>query len=121
MPSAQQLIDAYCAAWNEPVPAARTEQLEAVLAQAARYTDPRADVRGAAGLSAHIGTIRATRPGSRVIRTTAIDRHHDIARFGFRVVSDNGTELLHGLDIIELTEGGRIARIIGFFGSLADA
>jgi hypothetical protein len=121
MPSAEQLIDAYCAAWNEPAPAARTEQLEAVLAQTARYTDPRADVMGAAALSAHIETVRATRPGSRVVRATAIDQHHDIARFGFRVVSGNGAELLHGLDIIQLTDDGRIATLIGFFGSLADA
>ena len=116
---ADALIDAYCAAWNEPDPAARTDRLSAVLTETARYTDPRADTVGAAALSAHIETVRAARPGSRVLRSTAVDQHHGLARFGFRVVSAGGADLLSGLDVVELTTDGRIARIAGFFGALA--
>jgi hypothetical protein len=87
----------------------RTGQLEAVLTEAARYIDPRADT---------VGTVLAARPGSRVVRTTAADEHHGLARFGFRVIGADGSELLRGVDVVELTPDDRIARIIGFFGNL---
>jgi ketosteroid isomerase-like protein len=119
--SVDALIDAYCAAWNEGDPAARTAQLSVVLIETGRYTDPRADTVGAAALSAHIETVRAARPGARVRRATVVDQHHDLARFGFHVVSADGAELLNGLDVLELTSDGRIARIIGFFGALSGA
>lgn len=112
------LIDAYGAAWNEDDVAARTAQLSAVMTETARYTDPRADTVGVEALSAHIETVRARRPGARVHRATAVDQHHDLARFGFRVVGADGTELMTGLDVVELASDGRIARIMGFVGTL---
>jgi SnoaL-like domain len=115
-----ELIDAYCAAWNEPDPSARCAQLAGVLTESARYTDPRADTVGAAALSEHIENIRAARPGAVVLRTTAVDEHHSYVRFGFRVVGADGSELLHGLDVAEITPDGRIDRVIGFFGALPD-
>ena len=118
--SHEQLIDAYCKAWGEQQASTRTAQLEAVLTETARYTDPRADLVGLDALSAHIGTVLAARPGSRVIRTTAVDQHHRFVRFGFRVIGANGTQLLHGVDVAEITAEGRLARIIGFFGELAE-
>ena len=113
-------IDAYCASWNQGDPAARTAQLAAVLTETARYTDPRTDAVGAAALSAHIGSVQAARPGARILRTTAIDTHHGFARFGFQAVGADGSELLHGVDVVELTDDGRIARITGFFGALPE-
>jgi hypothetical protein len=118
--SHDRLIDAYCEAWCEEQASTRTAQLEAVLTETARYTDPRADTVGAEALSAHIGTILAARPGSRVIRTTAVDEHHHFARFAFRVIGADGTQLLHGVDVAEITAEERIARVIGFIGDLAE-
>ena len=116
--SHERLIDAYCEAWCEEQASTRTAQLERVLTETARYTDPRADTVGAEALSAHIGTVLSARPGSRVIRATAVDEHHRFARFGFRVVGADGRPLLHGVDIAEITADGRLARIVGFFGDL---
>ncbi|AMS40645.1 nuclear transport factor 2 family protein [Aminobacter sp. NyZ550] len=113
------LIDRYCAVWNEPDADSRKELLEAVWAERATYTDPRADTVGADELLVHIASIRMSRPGAKIVRTTAVDLHHGVARFGWRVVVADGTPLPEGLDIAELSpDGKRIARIIGFFGPM---
>ncbi len=114
------LIDRYCAVWNEPEPERRKALLESVWADEATYTDPRADTTGVDELLAHIATIRAGRPGARIVRSTVVDVHHGIARFGWRVVEADGTPLPEGIDIALLTrDGTRIQRIIGFFGPMA--
>ncbi|WP_406872683.1 nuclear transport factor 2 family protein [Aminobacter sp. P9b] len=116
---ATSLIDRYCAVWNEPDPVRRKASLEAVWAEGATYTDPRADAVGADELLAHIANIRAGRPGAVIVRTSAVDLHHGIARFGWRVVEADGTPLPEGIDVAFLTpDGERIERIVGFFGPM---
>lgn len=113
------LIDRYCAVWNEPDQEQRKVLLEAVWAEQASYTDPRADTVGADELLAHIAKIRASRPGAKIVRTTAVDLHHGVARFGWRVIEADGTPLPEGIDFVELApDGERIERIIGFFGPM---
>ncbi len=119
VPALERLIDAYCAAWSEANVAKRTRLLADVWAEGATYTDPRAHVTGTDELAAHIGRVLASRPGARVIRTSAVDTHHGLARFAWRVVEADGTMLPEGIDFAEMSAEGRLARIVGFFGSLA--
>ncbi|GAA4120821.1 nuclear transport factor 2 family protein [Aminobacter aganoensis] len=114
------LIDRYCAVWNEPEPGRRKALLKSVWADKAAYTDPRANTNGVDELLAHIATVRTGRPGATIVRSSAVDIHHGIARFGWRVVEADGTPLPDGVDIAFLTpDGARIERIIGFFGPMA--
>ena len=51
------------------------------------------------------------------MRSSAVDAHHGIARFAWKVVLADGTELPEGIDIAVISsDGSRIERIIGFFG-----
>ncbi len=59
-----------------------------------------------------------SRPGARVVRTSAVQQHHGFARFAWQVIEADGTKLPAGLDIAVISEGGRISQIIGFFGPL---
>ncbi len=113
------LIDNYCAAWNEPDAARRAAILARVWAPGACYTDPRADLAGADELSAHISEVQKRRPGARVVRTSAIDLHHGLARFAWRVVQADGSMLPEGIDFAEISADGKLQRIVGFFGPLA--
>jgi hypothetical protein len=112
-----QLIDRYCAVWNEPDASIRADLLASVWADNATYTDPAVHAASAAELLAHIAGVRARRPGARVLRCSGVDVHHAIARFDWHVVQADGAVLREGIDIALLSpDGTRIERIIGFFG-----
>jgi hypothetical protein len=117
-----ELIDRYCAVWNEPSPSRRGELLAQVWAHDATYTDPTVHAATSEELLTHIEDVRARRPGSRVVRTSAIDFHHGLARFSWHVVQADGVALPDGLDVAEVSsDNKRIRRIFGFFGPLRGA
>jgi hypothetical protein len=116
------LIDRYCEVWNTESAGERAELLDAVWAPGASYTDPSVHAASAAELLAHIAKVRAGRPGARIVRTSDLDSHHGMCRFGWRVVEADGTERPEGIDIVFFhADGSRIERIIGFFGPLTPA
>ena len=115
----ERLIDAYCAVWNEPDAVRRQRTLDEIWAENATYTDPRAYQTGSKALVAHIGNVQAGRPGARIVRTSVVDCHHGLARFGWRLVQADGTLLPEGIDIAEISGQMKLLRIIGFFGPLA--
>ena len=115
----ERLIDTYCDAWNEPDAASRQRILSAVWASDATYTDPTVHAVGVDELAAHIAHVIARRPGARVMRTSVIDAHHAMARFGWRVVQADGSLLPEGIDFAQISAEGKIERIVGFFGPLA--
>jgi hypothetical protein len=115
----ESLIDRYCAAWSDPDPARRRDLLGGVFADDATYTDPTVHTTGVDELLAHIDTVLARRPGARVVRTSPVDAHHELARFAWHVVQPDGTAHPDGLDLAEFSTSGRIRRIVGFFGPLA--
>lgn len=111
-------IDRYCAAWSEVDPARREQILAEVWEERGTYTDPRANVIGVKELSALIGKVLTGRPGAKVVRTSAVDAHHGLARFAWRVVQADGTALPEGIDFAEVSPAGKLVRIVGFFGPL---
>ena len=114
-----ELIDRYCQIWSEPSASRRAELLASVWGANATYTDPLVHVGSAAELLARMATIQARRPGSKILRTSAVDLHHGIARFAWHVVQADGSSLPEGLDVVFVSpDGARIERIIGFFGPL---
>lgn len=115
-----ELIDRYCAAWTDADAARRAQHLAPVWAAGATYTDPTVHAAGAEQLLAHIAQVHARRPGARVIRTSALDLHHGVARFAWKAVDGAGATLVDGIDLALLSaDGAKIERIIGFFGPLA--
>lgn len=111
------LIDRYCQVWNEDDHSTREKLLASLWAKNATYTDPSVHATTAQVLLAHIAAVRVRRPGASVLRTSAVDIHHGVARFAWHVVQADGTALPEGLDIAFISaDGSRIERIIGFFG-----
>ena len=117
--SIDAVIDRYCEAWSDPDPDQRARLLDGVWAAGATYTDPTVHAGGAAALLDHIAAVQTRRPGARVVRTSAVELHHDVARFTWAVLQPDGTSIYDGIDIAVLDPAGRIARMIGFFGPLA--
>ncbi|MEV6561651.1 nuclear transport factor 2 family protein [Nocardia sp. NPDC051756] len=112
------LIDTYCAGWSDPDPLRRRKFLGEVLAEDATYTDPTVHTVGIDELAAHIDSVFVQQPGMRILRVSNVDAHHEMARFGWRLVQADGTALPDGVDFVEISAEGRIRRIVGFFGGL---
>jgi len=113
------LIDQYCQVWTEPSAAHRAELLSTIWAKDATYTDPTIHTESVEELLAHIAMVQSRRPGAKVLRTSQVDVHHNLARFAWHVVNADGTTLPEGLDLAFITaDGAKIQRIIGFFGPL---
>jgi hypothetical protein len=114
--SVEAAIDRYCEAWSVDDPDRRATLLASVWADGAVYSDPTVHVVGAPALLDHIAAVLARRPGARVLRTSALDHHHDVARFAWAVLAADGAILRDGIDVAIIDASGRIVRMIGFFG-----
>lgn len=86
-----------------PDDAVRAELSQAIWADDGRFVDPLVDATGPTAIAAAIGSLRDQMPGHTLARTTAVDVHHDCARFGWTV---------HAPD-------GRLRQVWGFFGDPA--
>jgi hypothetical protein len=111
-------IDRYCEAWSDPDPERRAAALADVWATNATYTDPMVHAVGAEALLHHIAGVHAQMPGARILRTSEVQVHHDVARFAWQVVLPDGSTLPEGLDLAIFDDSGKIKRIVGFFGPL---
>ena len=118
MPTPEEAVRSYAAAWAESDEAARLRLLEQAWADDGTYTDPLTQVTGREALSAAIGQFMTQSPGVRIVQTTGVDTHHAVLRFGWKVEGATAPPLagLEGFDFGELAEDGRLRRIVGFFG-----
>lgn len=112
----EDLVTAYCDAWNEADPARRAAMLAVVWAEDGVYSDPAVQAVGRDELSTHIGRVLARNPDSRILRTSRADSHHGLLRFTFARVLMNGEVLRDGVDFGEVSGDGTLIRIAGFFG-----
>ncbi|MGA5265936.1 nuclear transport factor 2 family protein [Streptomyces lydicamycinicus] len=105
----------YFEAWNEREEGALGKAVEAAFGADVTYTDPLADVAGQDGLAAAIAGAHAQFPGYVFRQMGEVDGHHDIARFGWELVSlADGSAPVAGFDVVRLGEDGRIRSVLGF-------
>ena len=111
-------IDTYLAALNETDAERRAQLVEQAWTPDATYVDPLQEAAGHAGLVDLAATVHAGYPGHTFHRTTEIDGHHDLVRFGWELVAPDGTLTVAGIDVADLAEDGRIRSVRAFFGEV---
>jgi hypothetical protein len=109
-------VNAYMDAWNEADEPARLGLLARCWSERGRYVDPNVDLEGRAALAQHIAKVQASRPGARLEFMSAIDVHHNVVRFLWRLVRADGTFGDVSIDFGEVDEDGLLVQIVGFFG-----
>lgn len=113
-------IDTYIAALNETDPARRARLAEEAWNPEGTFLDPLLEATGRAAFTDMVATIHAAYPGHTFLRTTQIDGHHDLVRFGWALVAADGEVAVAGIDVGELDEDGKLKAVAGFFGDLVD-
>jgi hypothetical protein len=112
------VIDAYIDMWNEEDADRRAELIRTTWTDDGRYRDPLLESDGHAGISEMVATVHSHYPGHRFRRTTGVDAHHDVVRFGWELVAPTGDVFVGGIDVATVAEDGRLRTITGFFGEL---
>lgn len=111
-------IDTYLEAYLEPDADRRTRLIDQVWAPEGHLFDPPLDAQGHAAINEMFETVQGMFAGHTFRRTTGIDTHHGIARYGWELVDGNGTVALSGMDVAVVGQDGRLTRVAGFFGDL---
>lgn len=112
------VVDTYLSTWNETDPGARRELVDASLGADIWYRDPMLEADGRDAYDAMIGAVQGQFPGLEMRRTTAVDAHHDLVRFGWALGAPGAEPAFAGIDVAKFDEDGRLHRIIGFTGDL---
>jgi hypothetical protein len=111
-------IDTHLAAYGETDSGRRGAMIAAVWAPNGILADPPIDGAGHAGINEMLGAVQSQFPGHTFRRTSDIDAHHGLARYGWEMVAADGSVSLTGMDVAELDADGKLARVAGFFGDL---
>jgi hypothetical protein len=111
-------VDAYFAMLNETDPDRRRALTDRAWTEDAAYYDPLMEAQGHEALSDMVGAVHAQFPGQRFVRTSGIDAHHGLVRFGWELGDGEGTVTIAGIDVGIVAPDGRLSRIAGFFGPL---
>jgi hypothetical protein len=114
-------VEAYFGALNEADPARRAELVSAAWAEEGRYFDPLMEAAGHDAIANLTAVVQEQFPGARFARTSGIDAHHGILRFGWRLANPDGSVVVEGLDVGVVGDDHRLTRIAGFFGPLPAA
>ena len=85
---------------------------------AGELTDPPLGGRGRSEISALADVVLTHYADHHFERTTMVDSHHGFARYGWSLVSADGTVAVSGTDFVEFDDDGKLLRIVGFFGPL---
>src|SRR3954447_3935401 len=111
-------VDTYLAMWNETDEGRRAVLIRTAWIDTGHYIDPLMEGRGHDGLSAMVDGVQAQFPGAEFRRTSGVDQHHGLIRFGWELVGTDGSLIAAGLDIGVVADDGRLDRIAGFLGDL---
>jgi hypothetical protein len=111
------VVDRYIDTWNQTDPQRRRAIIAETWTEDATYVDPIMSGDGPDGIDTMIAGAQTQFPDHRCELTAGPDVHHDRVRFGWRVVSPEGTTVFAGTDFARLADDGRFRDVTGFLES----
>lgn len=112
-------IDRYLAAYCEPDVGRRAEMIASVWTVDGSLFDPPFDGTGHEAISGLSDVLLQHYARHTFRRTTAVDAHHDRARYGWALVDPSGNPAVTGTDFARVDGTGKLVEVVGFFGDLA--
>lgn len=115
----EPIIAMYDEAWNSGDVSERRRLLEGALTDDCELVEPRGRFAGRDAIVDRIVGFTDRFPGATVDITSNVDEHNGFARYGWKIANADGSEVLHGIDVVERATDGRLRRVVMFFGDLA--
>jgi hypothetical protein len=116
-----QLAEQYIATWNETDPSARRALIDEIWSEDGRYIDPMAEVAGRDQIDALIAAAQAQFAGMTFRLGSAVDAHHDQARFTWELGPKGTDAVVVGFDVVQRDASGRLALVLGFLDKVPSA
>jgi hypothetical protein len=117
----QNMVARYIASFNETDTGRRRELLGELYTDDARYTDPAHDLLGPAAIDEFISGTQERFPGYQFSLGSAVDAHHDQARFQWHATAPGDAEPAYvGFDVL-VAEDGRLRNVYGFLDKVPAA
>ena len=116
-----ELAEKYIDMWNETDPSARRALINEVWSSDGRYIDPLAAVAGHDQIEAVIAAAQARFAGMTFRLASAVDAHHDQARFTWELGPDGTEAPVVGFDVAQRGGDGRLALVLGFLDKVPAA
>jgi hypothetical protein len=113
-------VDTYLSAYNETDEATRLALLSDAFAADGRLIDPPLTGEGRQGISDMMGAVHQQFPGHTFRRSSGIDEHHGLLRYGWELLGPDGGVVLAGMDLGELDANSQLVQVSGFFGPLPE-
>jgi hypothetical protein len=108
------IVRRYIDTWNETNPQRRRALIAQVFVENAGYTDPLAAVRGHDAIDQFVGAAQAQFAGLQFSLGSAVDAHHDQARFSWHLGPVGSDEpVVIGFDVA-IVDDGRLRDVYGF-------
>lgn len=109
------VADRYITVWNEPDADVRRRAVAELWTEDGTYTDPLASVQGHQAIEEVIVGAREQFPGYVFKLIDNVDAHHDVARFGWELIPEDGGEsVVIGFDVAVIADDGRLRNLYGF-------
>lgn len=110
------VVDNHLAGYCEPDPIKRDKYIATAWADSGSLIDPPFDGTGRVAIAAMTDVVLTHYAGHTFRRTTAIDTHHNVGRYGWALVGPDGNAAVAGTDFFEVDDAGQLVRVVGFFG-----
>jgi hypothetical protein len=112
------VIDDHLRAYGEPDDTRRAEAVAKLWAPDGSLIDPPFDGTGHEAIAGMGAILQQHYADHTFRRTTAVDGHHGVVRYGWELVSLDGDVVLSGTDVADIGDDGQLRRVVGFFGPI---
>jgi len=111
-------LDRMLAVWNSRDLDRKRELADAALEHNVHFVDPNHNIVGREAFLTMVEHVQGVIPGAVYSRTSEIDMQNNHCRYHWAIHRD-GNLLMPGFDVTEVNDAGKIVKVIGFFGVLA--
>src|SRR3954452_24783935 len=102
------VIDGHLEAYAMADVGRRSALVAATWNDSGELVDPPFSGRGHDEIAALADIVLTHYAGHRFVRTTTVDAHHDMARYGWELVGPDGTVAVSGIDVVQFDANGKL-------------
>ena len=111
-------IDTYLEAYGETDPSRRKTLIEQCWSPSGTLVDPPMEATGHTAIDTMFAAVQGQFPGHSFRRTSVVDAHHGVARYGWDLIAPDGAVTLNGTDFAHIGDNHLLKHVTGFFGPL---